>query len=124
MEKLVDLFKRNEGIVEEGGVSFGDIDPYESMGEVTRQTGVVRWLKLVKGRLVACSHRIAARKPYYIKDLNDMMNMKDRMVSHWEKEIRWKLDHINNKQGDIDALQQELTDFKVGNTVFKVMWDI
>ena len=45
MEKLVDLFKRNKGIVEEGGVSFGDIDPYESMGEVTRQKGVVRWFK-------------------------------------------------------------------------------
>ena len=58
MEKLVDLFKRNKGRVEEGGASFGDIDPYESMGEVTRQKGVVRWLKLVKERLVACSHRM------------------------------------------------------------------
>ena len=46
------------------------------------------------------------------------MNIKDRMVSRWEKEIGWKLDHINNKQGNIDSLQQELTDFKVGNKVY------
>ena len=77
----------------------------------------------MKGRLVACSHRITARKPYYIKDLNDMMTIKDRMVSHWEKEIRWKLDHINNKQGDINALQQELTDFFFFSFFFSICLD-